>query len=107
MNIVENSIPTLDRCTVGHLRQYMPIPDAAGEIEADVRSNVKTIRQREQSNSGGHAAAKNKPLPLFARRPPHNGKRNEQRKSRGEDLNLEKNNERPYHHSRSYPRAAS
>src|SRR5437762_7966763 len=105
MSTVENAIPTLERCAIGHLCQYLPIPNAAGEIESNVRSNVKTVRQREQSNSGSQTTTQNYPLPLFARRPPHDCKRNQQRESRGEDLNFEKDNKRTYYHSRCYPYA--
>src|SRR5215469_4139703 len=104
---IADSIPTLHRCTVGQLCKYLPIPNATGKIKSDVRSDVKPIRQREQSNSYCHAASNNQPLPFFPWRPPHDGKTNQKGKSGGEDLNLEKNNKRSCHHSRCYPSAAS
>src|SRR6267378_1480796 len=103
MTSAENLIPTLDARTASRICQYLPVPAATGEIEADIRSDVEMVRQREDSHSGCRTDGENEPSKAVARRPSQNCKRKKQRKCRREDVNLEKSHQGAHCHSGHNP----
>src|ERR1043166_6352217 len=100
-------IPTFGRRAFCQIGKRLPVPTASRKIESHSRSDVKSIDNRKQNDSGYDKAGENDPVPATSRWPCHDCETKQQRKCGGEDLSFKEEGECADCDSGQYPGTAS